>query len=149
MGYPIIGNTSVHELLEGYQDALAEALNGTAGEFSISSDVTSSNAIHYDVWQKDTCIAHFDLAPMPGCCGMVVSTAAMVYKKWRKKGLGTLLNKIRIDIAKFLGYGVMLCTDVLDNEPQQRILEKNGWFKVFEFDNPRTGNAIGVHVINL
>ena len=94
-------------------------------------------------------IASFKLVPMPNCCGICVSTQANVHKDYQGKGIGTLLNSIRIDIARYLGYGCLMCTDVERNESQRRILSRNGWKDVYKFVNPRTQNTIFVSVINL
>lgn len=94
-------------------------------------------------------ISHFGLVPMINCCGIVVSTHVQVASRFRNKGLGTLLNKFRIDLAKELGYGCVICTDVLHNLPQQKVLEKNGWKLIHQFENPRTYNQVAIHAINL
>ena len=94
-------------------------------------------------------VSSWELWQMKNCCGICVSTAVEVNKIYRKSGLGALLNKIRLHIAKLDGYGLMLCTDVLSNEPQQKILTANGWDCVKQFKNPRTGNDIGIHTVDL
>ena len=94
-------------------------------------------------------VASFELAPMINCCGICVSTGAYVAPEWRKKGLGTLLNNLRMDIARFDGYSLLLCTDLVDNTPQRRILERNGWRNIYKFVNRRTGNPLHISVINL
>lgn len=98
---------------------------------------------------EKTVVAFWELWQMKNCCGICVSTASEVGKNFRKRGLGTILNQIRIDYAKGMGYGLLLCTDVTSNKPQQKILTKNGWDKICEFKNPRTGNEIGIHVVSL
>lgn len=94
-------------------------------------------------------VASFTLEKFPGCCGIYVSTGAMVWYEYRRKGIGTILNKMRIDIARAEGYGCLICTDIVDNKPQQKILAKNGWSQIHQFMNPRTGNNVHISVINL
>ena len=94
-------------------------------------------------------IASFHLYPMINCCGICVSTGSRVHKDFQKLGLGTLLNTLRIDIARNLGYGLLLCTDVESNEPQRKILQKNGWRDIHKFINPRTKNTVIISCINL
>jgi GNAT superfamily N-acetyltransferase len=94
-------------------------------------------------------LASFKLYPMINCCGIAVSTHAEVAPSARGKGLGTILNALRIDIARNLGYGVLMCTDIESNEYQRKILAKNGWKDVHKFVNPRTRNTVFVSVINL
>lgn len=94
-------------------------------------------------------IATFELHPMINCCGICVSTKAFVYPKFRNKGLGRLLNSIRIDIARKEGYSLLLCTDIEDNTNQRKILKANGWRDLTSFVNRRTGNKVYISVINL
>jgi GNAT superfamily N-acetyltransferase len=94
-------------------------------------------------------IATWELYGMKNCCGICVSTAAFVDPKCRKNGLGRILNRVRIDLAKYMGYGLLLCTDVTRNKPQQRILESNGWKQLYTFINPRTKNEVAIHIVDL
>lgn len=94
-------------------------------------------------------ISNWSLVSMPGCCGCCISTGVYVVEHFQKKGLGTLLNRLRIDIARALGFGLLFCTDVVENDAQQKILTKNKWDFIYEFKNPRTNNQIGLHVIKL
>lgn len=93
--------------------------------------------------------ASFSLYQLIGCCGVCVSTGAYVSSDYRQKGLGTLLNSMRIDLARALGYGCLMCTDIATNEAQSRILQKNGWTLIHGFTNPRTTHQVGIHIINL
>lgn len=94
-------------------------------------------------------IASFELHPMINCCGICVSTQAYVVQQERGKGLGTLLNQFRIDIARHNGYSLLLCTDIVSNSPQRSILKANGWRDIHSFVNRRTGNTVAVSVITL
>lgn len=94
-------------------------------------------------------IAGFELRQMINCCGICVSTRANVMASYQGFGLGTALNSMRIDIARQAGYSLLLCTDVLTNEPQTKILRTNGWKEVYRFVNQNTQNMIGIHVIPL
>lgn len=94
-------------------------------------------------------VATFELRQMINCCGICVSTAAFVHEEWRGFGLGTAMNSLRIDIARAAGYSLLLCTDIVSNEPQMKILASNGWKEIYRFVNQGTGNTIGIHVIPL
>lgn len=94
-------------------------------------------------------IAEFTLISFPGCCGIVVSAHAYVLDKYRQLGIGSLLNKLRQQIAKEWGYSILMCTDVENNVPQQKILANNGWDKLKTFVNKRTGNKVCIHTIAL
>jgi hypothetical protein len=98
---------------------------------------------------KNNVIASFELYPMINCCGICVSTKAMVAFAWQHKGIGTLLNSFRVDLARHLGYGLLLCTDVETNEYQRKVLAKNGWKDLYKFVNPRTRNSVFISAINL
>lgn len=94
-------------------------------------------------------VSGFTLKEMIGCCGICVSTGAWVHDNYQKRGLGSLLNKLRQDLAREMGYSVLLCTDRLNNKPQRKLLNKAGWEDVYEFTNSRTNNRIAISVIPL
>ena len=94
-------------------------------------------------------ISRFELAQMLGCCGICISTGTYVHPDFRGKGVNSLLNNFRIDIAKDLGYGLLMCTDLKSNTPQMKTLDKNGWKHIHEFKNPRTGNILNVTIKEL
>lgn len=94
-------------------------------------------------------LTEFKLSPFPGCCGACVSSGAWVAPTARGRGIGTLFNKVRQRIARELGYGIMICTDIESNEPQQKILDNTGWESVYKWINPRTRNALEMRVVRL
>ena len=94
-------------------------------------------------------ISTFRLLQMVGCCGICISTGTYVNPEFRGKGVNSLLNNFRIDIAKHLGYGLLMCTDLKSNTPQMKTLDKNGWKHIHEFKNPRTGNILNVTIKEL
>jgi hypothetical protein len=103
----------------------------------------------FNVTLDNNIVSVFDLHPLPGCCGVVVSTGSYINTEYRGVGLGSLLNKMRLDIAQKWGYGMILCTDVKHNERQMRVLRRNRWRKAIEFHNPRTNNNINLHTHTL
>lgn len=98
---------------------------------------------------KDEIISKFKLIQMIGCCGICVSTGVYVHNEYRNKGVNTILNNFRIDIAKELGYGLLLCTDVSNNTAEVKTLDKNGWKHIYNFKNPRTSNNINISIKKL
>ena len=94
-------------------------------------------------------IAGFGLKEMIGCCGICVSTASWVHENYQRRGLGSLLNKLRQDLAREMGYSILLCTDRLQNKAQRKLLAKAGWEDIYEFTNQRTSNRIAISVIQL
>lgn len=93
-------------------------------------------------------IADGYLTPMSGCCGLIIAHNALTTHKYQKRGIGTLLNLYRLDVARVLGYGTVICTDKR-NSFNQKILAKNGWRKVHEFVNPRTDNSVDTFVFKV
>lgn len=104
---------------------------------------------YYSKVDRETPIATFSLTQLPACCGVCVGNSAATYDPFRNKGLGTLLNKMRIDMATEAGFGIMLATDISHNTPNVKIFDKNGWKKIYEFANPRTANVVDIRVIQL
>lgn len=94
-------------------------------------------------------IAGFQLKQFPGCCAFVISTQACTTHLYRKKGIGSILNLLRIDIARTLGYSSLICTDIESNIAQRKILAKNGWKDIHSVVNKRTNNNVFISVINL
>ena len=91
----------------------------------------------------------FSLTQFPGCCGIMVSYHAKVYKQFQKAGLGTLLNQLRMHIARYEGYTYLMATDIINNEPQRKVLAKNGWEDILKFTNHRTGHPLALSIIEL
>ena len=110
--------------------------NNTGLEFKVLND---NNEI----------ISTFKLIQMIGCCGICVSTNVFVTSEYRNKGVNTVLNNFRIDVAKYLDYGLLLCTDVSNNLPEVKTLDKNGWEHIYNFRNPRTSNNINISIKKL
>ncbi len=92
-------------------------------------------------------IAVFSLVPMVGCPPICVSTGSLVRDKFRKLGIGHLLNEMRLDIAKRWGYALLVCTDREDNTAQQAVLKKNGWKKLEGFVNPSNKKSVALHSV--
>lgn len=124
-------------------------LSNTDVQAAYSEKLTTGKYKLVCTFGKKTPVASFELHPMINCCGMCISTQARVEQQYQGKGLGTILNSLRVDIARHLGYGCLLCTDIESNVYQRKILARNGWKDVHKFVNPRTKNTIFVSVINL
>jgi hypothetical protein len=93
--------------------------------------------------------AQFSLVQFPGCCGAMISYHAAVFAPYHEQGLGTLLNELRKYIARARGYTILLATDLTGNEPQRKILRKNGWKDIYTFTNRRTWNSLALSVVQL
>lgn len=79
----------------------------------------------------------------------MVSCNALVKEKYRGKRIGTILNQLRQDIGRLLGYSAIICTDIDKNTPQRKLLATNGWKDVYSVLNKRTKNLVHLAVINL
>ena len=116
----------------------------TENEYSAKRDCMEF-ILNFDKQQ----IASFSLIPMINCCGILVSTSAYTICEFRNKGIGTILNSLRIDIAKHQRYGLILSTTVEDNVYQNIILKRNKWESICSFINPQTGNTVNINIIKL
>jgi len=90
-------------------------------------------------------VARFYMQVFPACCGACISYGAAVYAPYLNKGLGKLLNKMRIQLAHDCRRKLIICTDVEKNTHQQKILKANGWQKATSWLNPRSHNDVGLH----
>jgi hypothetical protein len=52
-------------------------------------------------------------------------------------------------MIKESGYAAAICTDILDNKPSIKILERFGWSKDRKFNNKKTYNDVGIFSIDL
>jgi hypothetical protein len=141
------------EIVEKYKKQISSILNSDDWDIRIYDyNVSFSEkfeAGEYRLILNNQLVSTFELIPMINCCGILVSTRSIVYDKFKNKGIGTILNSFRIDIARAMGYSLLLCTDVDNNDYQQKILLRNGWKNIFSFINQRTSNKVNIHVINL
>ena len=98
--------------------------------------------VHYNTNNKNW--AGFTLAPLYGCCGVVVSSASS-----NTRLDSAQFHKIKAHIAKWLGYSLMLATVECTNFPEVIGAGKNGWNFVDSFTNKRTNHLLGVMVKHL
>ncbi len=103
----------------------------------------------YLVFVKNSLLTTFELYKMPHCCAILVSCKAFVTEKFRNKRIGTIMNSFRQDIGRVLGYSLLFCTDIEQNECQRKLLKTNGWKDVHSVVNKRTNNRVYLSVINI
>lgn len=87
-------------------------------------------------------VHYFRMAQFPGCCALCISTNALTYSPYARKGINTIANKIRQEIAKISGYTTIICTDIQSNEAERRTLKTNGWGDLYQIKNRRTNNTV-------
>jgi len=94
-------------------------------------------------------VLNFSLSQLPGCCGICVSHATSIALEYRYRGVGTLLQQMKEDLAKCIGFSQILCTDTPDAKGRinHRLLLKTGWTDIEEISvkNRRTQNVIHVY----
>ena len=103
----------------------------------------------YTVKVNDKRVAEWELYEMHHCCAIMVSCKAYVEKEFRNKGIGTILNNLRQDLGRHLGYSMILCTDIEQNVYQRKLLKTNGWQDIHSVVNKRTKNRVYISVINI
>lgn len=86
----------------------------------------------------------FYFSPMPGCCGVVVSHHTFLNKDSRHSGVSDNFRKIKHELAKALGYTVMLATTQMENLPGVGNMMKSNYKIPLTFTNKRTNNLIGL-----
>lgn len=91
----------------------------------------------------DSHAASFKLEHMAGCGGILISHDSYVTFNERKKGLGALMQEMKLWIANKLQAGMLLATVIVGNEREESLLTKNGWQKVGPtFRNVHTENEV-------
>jgi hypothetical protein len=87
-------------------------------------------------------VAHFELSVLPGCGGVLVSHNSWVGYLERGKGIGNLMQDMKLWVAKRLEVGKMIATVVHGNGAEQQLLHKHGWTHGQPFWNPHTNNRV-------
>jgi hypothetical protein len=144
-GYAALDITS-----NGIREKINEVIGTKKWTLRCRTNENPESEGHYTLTAPDVgYVASFRFAYFPGCCGILVSTGADVWYTLQKKGLGKALNRLRVNMAREKGYGMLICTDRLDNLPQRKILASGGWTDVAMFNNPKTNNDIAISCYTL
>lgn len=92
----------------------------------------------------------FVLSPLPGCCGVVVSTASYLEEKQRGLSyISTSFHEIKEKVARHYGYSLMLSTVQLRNLPEIIGASKAKWRFIHHFRNKRTDNDLTLGIKEL
>jgi len=89
-------------------------------------------------------LGYFYFSPMPGCCGIVVSHNTFLNTDCRGSGVSDPFRKIKNELAKALGYTVMIATTQMHNLPGVGNMIKSKYKIPLTFTNKRTSNLIGL-----
>ena len=89
-------------------------------------------------------LGYFYFSPMPGCCGIVISHDTFLNKNFRGSAVSDPFRKIKNELAKQLGYTVMIATTQMENLPGVGNMMKSGYKIPLTFTNKRTNNLLGL-----
>ena len=93
---------------------------------------------------SDQGLFHFYMQQVPGCCGICISFHTWVETEFRGKGIGNLLMKLKLQIAKEAGYTFFMATTNQRCDSADAIFKKYNFFIMNTFINKRTLNSITV-----
>ena len=110
---------------------------------SVKNILTQAEKLAYVL---DSNAFSFSMSGFNGCCGMCIAYHMSVCNPFSKKGIGTILEKCRIDIATMAGYSKIMATTIDSMQPEHCILEKLGWKRqpTCVYNNVRTKNTVNV-----
>ncbi len=124
------GSVAIQEENEGYNDY-------GNWRFVIYADRIPSDKeyprVRSELGYMKPVVSYFSLAEVPGCHIGITSKSVWIIQRYTKKGLGTLLNKMRTDACKQAEYGFMMAFVDSDNKAEEAILTKNGWVRLSLF----------------
>jgi hypothetical protein len=98
----------------------------------------------YPSWLTNGPLGAFKLAPMPGCCGVVVSTETEIFTQHRGQGYAKILQVAKEMLARKFGYSMMLATIQMDNIPELVSAMHAGWKVEKTFTNNRTKHLLSL-----
>ncbi len=91
----------------------------------------------------DAHVGTFRLQHMAGCGGILLSHGAYVARTARGKGIGTLMQEMKVWLASKMEAGMLLATVIVGNEAEEGLLGKHGWKQVGPpFRNVHTENNV-------
>lgn len=85
-------------------------------------------------WAERPVVARFSMSVFPG--DLLVSHDVEVDERFRGRGIGEVLHKLRLECAKKAGFDSMVAIIYNDNSVEQHILTKNGWVRAINPPNP-------------
>ena len=115
--------------------------------YMLEKGLDKSVRIHFeycDVEGKFVEVGFVTFAPMPGCCGVVISTNLYILPEFRGGVYSSIFQELRAKAAWRLGYTSMLATIQMNNIPQVVSCAKHGWKFLKTFTNRRSGNLLAI-----
>lgn len=83
----------------------------------------------------------YEITPVPGQPQIAHCHGFFVRHDRRGEGLALALKLEQNAMLLELGYDYATCTVDAQNERQQKVLKKAGWYKISEFQNSKTGGT--------
>lgn len=98
--------------------------------------------------KKEDVISVFTLQEMPGCCGICINMRSihMVMPLFRDKNVSHILDFFVRNIARCMGYTIMLRTTVSDSITNEWFSE---WENIYSFTNKKTNNVVNISAIQI
>ena len=91
----------------------------------------------------DSHVASFILGHLPSCGGVLLSTDSWVNQEFQGKGVGSLMQEMKMWIANRLETSMLLATVIIGNEAEEALLGKHGWKPIgSRFRNCHTENDV-------
>lgn len=100
---------------------------------------STGKRFNFIITHKTTKIHQWQFAALPGCCAVLVSTATFTWEP-RKKGVNTLSNKFRQELAKSAGFSCLLISYI--DEATNKIAKRESFAMSDPFTNKRTGRQV-------
>ena len=87
-----------------------------------------------------------EIDSLPGCSQICVFHSVFIPEQFRGMGFGKEAHYARLEEARLLGYQIALCTIVVGNVAQEKILLHFGWKAVKQFQSYKTKNDVQVWI---
>ena len=126
MGMERVGAVT-HENMAALMDAVA--VDGNIFAHRMSSWQTGERELSFMYSNGSDVISKFKISFLPGCAKVLVFHAVTVEPKYRNLGVGKELHEFRLRCARRIEATTVVCTVLVGNSPERRILEHFGWNK--------------------
>jgi L-amino acid N-acyltransferase YncA len=84
----------------------------------------------------------FEINAFPGCNQVAVINHHFIERDWRCKGLGRANMAKQLELARELGYDMLVCTIRSNNIAQRKLLIASGWMQFTQFVNRETTHEV-------
>ena len=142
-----------NEALHAHIDPISELLGLEAGD-SVCFDVSDAQAAYEKcvrilTTEDRNLLYRFHLAGFPGCCGILISHSAYTFAQ-KRQGLHSYMSPVKQELAAYLGYSVLLATDIADNRGTATVMQRDGWETIRTFNNlRRTRNDVNIYAVDV